>query len=353
MVDKVTFEIYWTPRTDIDSAYVALLYDVVNADGTVNAIWDSVSLKEAVGYVLPGNAIFAKASINIPPLFATRYTTAYKLRLVSGALRPYGLERDDFAALELSFDFATVLRALGDTRNASHGEIEFQTSRWKPRVVHHQRRGVDHSQVENGLDLRFGKNVVVHTANVDAGQVVNRLLVAGYGDDRTQLVQEVRSLRDVQGRVPSDPKYKVDALGRPVTDPNWDRLTGGSSEDIYGPRYGVYKDANISTRHRAREVGGTIVELSAWPIEAHDITAVDLDNIPVELGPGDQITYRYKGRDLKRRVLSFTTDIAAPRSLQLTVGDVTPELATVYDRVTKDIETVLSFLNSQTTSGAP
>jgi hypothetical protein len=341
------YTLYWTPLRDQNFGYVAILGDQNNSAYDHLLRIDDVVVDEIIAIDLPNVTVGTEINLKVPGVFPGQHATAHRVTLLSGKIRPKGLAVDTATHLDVQQDFLTVLRSLGEIRNASRGELVFHAETDPPLVKHVGKRGRDHSKVEGGLDLRFGKNITTRKRTRDATQVANRIVVVGYGEDQTQLVIEAQSLLDVQGRVPSDPLYRHDARGLPPTDSTWDRLTGGTSEDIYGPRYGVFRNAQLTTTHQAQLVGQLVAEKSAWPLEAYDVTLVDLATIPADLEPGDQVMIRYGGRDLKRRIIEIAPDASRPGQLNLTLGDDIPEMAEQLERVSRDVDVALSWLNNQ------
>jgi hypothetical protein len=347
-----TISFYWTPSYDTNAA-VLQINPIINREDN-SGFWDftfnSVTLQEVIGHRISSVPNNQPVSIRTPPYFSPYNTTPYRLRLISGKLRPYGLRRSRERVVDFTSDFDTALRALGNLRNSSAGELEFTSSpTGERRVTHHQRRGRDHATFANSLDIRLGKNITKQTWTRTPGQIVNRLVLVGYGDDRTQLVVEVRAQKDRQGRLPSDPKYRYDVDGNAPTSPSWDVLTGGTSEEVYGIRYDTYRDANINTTYQAQDVGQDIVETAAWPTESTEVSLVDVGNVPADLDVGDVVYPPDEtGHRRDRRVVEITTDIAKPREIQLVLGDNTPELPNMLVAFAKSIDTTLSFINSTT-----
>lgn len=535
-----TIYVHWTPEQDSEQATLSLrILSSGSAGSSVPIDIDNVAVQRISGHIIPAGTDFAAYEHQIPGFFSPNFQTAIKLRAVSGTIRPYGLKVDEINPIEITLDFSTALKALGEIRNRSGGELEFRADRTPKTVYHHKQRGIDHKAAENGLDLRTGKNINVKNIQTDPNSVVNRLIVLGYGDDGTQLVEEVRSAKDAQGRVPSDPLYKVDengvypdkrvarnlianpgaevnatdggvgvALGNTLTrsttsarsgsacflvteggtsdlslwnipnkipvdpstpyhfsawmrwsvgnafgglkvivyyynasgsyigedsgptvtlnpatgtyhyrevafttpancasiswrcsvfgpitggstlrvddlmllknppaiipasfngsstnaywvgtphnsdsiltDPtlNYDITTGGTSEEIYGPRYGTHRDAALTTRYQARETGQILAENSAFPAESYEIEITRLDNAPLDISPGDIVPVHINGRDLKKRILTVTSSIDTPETLQITLGDPRTELSATTDRIEKDVSSALSFINN-------
>jgi hypothetical protein len=349
-VGKITID--WTPRADTQTAVFSMIrWNPEEAEGPSefkHLVVDNASCKEIIGYKLPAAQDFSAQSLKLPAWFSNQFPTPFKLRLISGTIRPYGIRRDPHNVLEYNADFATVLNAIGTIRNQTFGEVDLDYDTSPKKVLHYRSRGIDHSKIPNGLDLRYGKNIVANKVSKEPNQVVNRLILLGYGSDRTQLVAELRSAKDRQGRLPSDLFYRHDEFGRPPSDPDWDAATGGTSEDVYGIRYGVYRDSNIQSTHRANELGQQLVEISAWPAETFTISAVDVEDIPVDTDVGDLVPFRFRGEDKLLRIQSITTEISAPRLLQLTLGEPLLDSAAQIERVAKENEANLSFLNSAT-----
>lgn len=348
-----TIELYWTPRADTSNVVLSLMFyggemEEIAFGAETNFIFDEVSCKEVIGYKLPATKDFSAQSIKLPPWFSNQFPTPYKVQLISGTIRPYGIKRDPHNVLEYNADFATVLNSVGTIRNQTFGEIELDYDVEPKKVRHYRDRGKDHSKIPGGLDLRHGKNIISSKISKEPNQVVNRLIILGYGSDRTQLVAELRSAKDKQGRVPSDLLYRHDEYGRPPSDPNWDVATGGTSEDIYGVRYGVYRDSNIQSTHRANELGQQLVEISAWPAETFQVTAVDVEEVPADTDVGDLIPFWFRGEEKLMRIQSMTTSIDAPRLLDLVLGEPLLDSAAQIERVSKENEANLSFLNSVT-----
>lgn len=337
-----TIDVYWTPQFDTNYAYFAINVEDA-ASGNIE--FDDVRVEELQGYKLAAGTDFALRTVKLPGLFDPRHATPYRIRHISGTIRPLGLRRDPIATVDIRNDFATVLRALGDLRNLAGGELESRSDFTPKTMLHHKRRGKDHTRIQNGIDLRFGRNVTARKRARDATNVTNRLILVGYGSDKTQLVLEVRASKDVQGRVPSDPNYRVDVNGVAFGANGWDKYTGGTSEDIYGPRYGVYRDTSITTTYQAQETGTNIVELSAFPAETYDLSLINLDTVPRELEPGDLVAFHLDGKDFLRRIVDITRDFSSPRALDITAGENYDEAASRIERITKDVDTVLSFMS--------
>lgn len=341
-----TFTAYWVPQTDLTSAFFALRNDSGGIADTLE--FDDVEVRELLGYRLPAGPDFSVQELKIPPVFSYFTNTPIRVVLKSGAMRPFGIRRDTLRPIEFAGDFDTLLRAVTSFRNLTDGEIELRADLDPPRIVHYSQRGVNHGEIEGGLDVRKAKNIVSTSQTSDPSQIANRLIVLGYGEDKTQLVYLATSVKDRQGRVPSDPYYRFDEHGLLPTDPNWDRASGGTSEEVYGKRYGVHRDPDLVTLYRAQEMAHKLVEVSAWPAETFTLELIDLEEVPTELNVGDIIPFVHQGRKLSRRLIGITTSIESPRRLILILGDSPINASAQLERVSKDLDVVLSFVNATT-----
>ncbi len=161
---------------------------------------------------------------------------------------------------------------------------------------------------------------------------------------------EVRSFIDRQGRVPSDAFYRYDDHNRDPSHPDWDVTSAGTSEEIFGIRYGRLADPSITSIYQAQQLGSKLVEVSAWPQTTYTVEAMDLGDIPTVTSVGDLIAVRYNNEDVRERIVEMTTDISAPRALRLVLGEDPATAASKIERLAKDIETTISSLNSATGS---
>ncbi len=125
----------------------------------------------------------------------------------------------------------------------------------------------------------------------------------------------------------------------------WDMRMAGTSEEIYGVRYGVYRDNTITTKYQAQESGQDIVELSAWPAETYEVSLVDVDDVPANLETGDLVLIHTSGKDLLRRVVEISYNMDQPRALNLVLGEDRNELDKQIERVQRDVEVAISALN--------
>jgi hypothetical protein len=210
--------------------------------------------------------------------------------------------------MSVSWQDKDLLECVDAHVQAIGGELELDTIQ---NVIHHYPEVGKDLTAANVLELRRGVNILDFGVEEEDTEIVNRLIVLGYGDGpwRVRITVDAQSERD-----------------------------GSTSQDVYGVQWGQYINTDLQTTVVARAMGSALVERLCWPRVAYRISILDTD--AALCAPGDYVHVVYGDVNESLRILELQRSSAGGRAT-LIVGTRALAISATLRGAVKDIRKIL------------